>query len=140
MGWPVVPRHDDHHRGSHDADPPPFWAHARIDRTQLVVVTALARAVAQSRAPGDVADRFGDVLATAAATLLEDGDVTFDLWEEPGRLVCHLARGSRTDGLAGRRLRVVEETASPEPDALRSGIVVECDTGGTTAWLPIPPE
>jgi hypothetical protein len=120
----------------------PFWAHAQIDGTALDVVTTLVHALATRWVAEDLADRFGYSVAIAAATVVMGGDGTFDLWEEPGRLVCHVARSGAPDAIAPqpdpRRLRLVGRTARPSRHQPGSGIVVERSPGRVTLFLAVP--
>jgi len=120
----------------------PFWAHAQIDGTALDVVTMLVHALATRWVAEDLADRFGYSVAIAAATVVLGGDGTFDLWEEPGRLVCHVARSGAPDATAPqpdpRRLRLVTRTARPSRHESGSGIVVERSPGRVTLFLAVP--
>ncbi|MBW0088774.1 hypothetical protein I4I73_10280 [Pseudonocardia sp. KRD-184] len=120
----------------------PFWAHAEIDGTALDVVTALVLALATRWVSDDLADRFGHSVATAAATVVMGGDGTFDLWEEPGRLVCHVARRGAPDAIGlqpdPRRLRLVTRAVGPGRPEPGSGIVVERSPGRVTLILPVP--
>ena len=120
----------------------PFWAHAQIDGTALDVVTTLVHALATRWVPEDLADRFGYSVAIAAATVVMGGEGTFDLWEEPGRLVCHVARSGAPDATAPqpdpRRLRLVTRTARSSRHESGSGIVVERSPGRVTLFLAVP--
>ena len=120
----------------------PFWAHAQIDGTALDVVTTLVHALAIRWVAEDLADRFGDSVVIAAATVVMGGDGTFDLWEEPGRLVFHVARSGAPDATAPqpdpRRLRLVTRTARPSRHEPGSGIVVERSPGRVTLFLAVP--
>ena len=98
-------RHPDDDLYGDNAGHQPFWAHAQIDGTALDVVTTLVHALATRWVAEDLADRFGYSVAIAAATVVMGGDGTFDLWEEPGRLVCHLARSGAPDATAPQRTR-----------------------------------
>ena len=120
----------------------PFWAHAQIDGTALDVVTTLVHALATRWVAEDLADRFGHNVAIAAATVVLGDDGTFDLWEEPGRLVCHVARSGAPDATAPqpdpRRLRLVTRTARSSRHESGSDIVVERSPGRVTLFLPVP--
>ena len=120
----------------------PFWAHATIDGTALDVVTTLVHALATRWVAEDVADRFCYSVAIAAATVVMGGHGTFDLWEEPGRLMCHIARSGAPGGSAlqpdPRRLRLVTRTARPGRHDPGSGIVVERSPGRVTLFLAVP--
>jgi hypothetical protein len=120
----------------------PFWAHAQIDGTGLDVVTTLVHALATHWVPEDLADRFCYSVAIAAATVVMGGDGTFDLWEESGRLMCHIARSGASAGAAlqpdPRRLRLVTPTAMPSRHEPWSGIVVERSPGRVTLLLAVP--
>ncbi|GAA2540218.1 hypothetical protein [Pseudonocardia hydrocarbonoxydans] len=118
----------------------PFWAHARIDGTALDVLVVLARALATRWVVDDLADRFARSVATAAATVVTAGECTFDLWEEPGRLVCHVAHGAVAAATAPQpdRLRLVDPTATPGGREPGTGIVVEHGPGRVTVMLPVP--
>jgi hypothetical protein len=120
----------------------PFWAHAQIDGTALDVVTTLVHALATRWVPEDLADRFGYSVAIAAATVVMGSEGTFDLWEEPGRLMCHVARSGAPDATAPqpgpRRLRLVTRTARPGRHDPGSGIVVERSPGRVTLFLAVP--
>ncbi|MFG1637423.1 hypothetical protein [Pseudonocardia alni] len=130
---------DDGHHGD-GGGPRPFWARARIDGTALDVVTTLVRALAAHSTAGGLADPFAHCVAVAAAILLAGGAGTFDLWEEPGRLVCHVARGDAPGATAPRpdprRLRLVPRTATPGGPG--PGIVVELGPGRVTVVLLVP--
>ena len=120
----------------------PFWAHAQIDGTALDVVTTLVHALATRWVAEDVADRFGYSVAIAAATVVMGGEGTFDLWEEPGRLMCHVARSGAPDATAPqpdpRRLRLVTRTARTNRHEPGSAIVVERSPGRVTLFLAVP--
>ena len=120
----------------------PFWAHVQIDGTGLHVVTTLVHALATRWVAEDVADRFGYSVAIAAATVVMGGDGTFDLWEEPGRLMCRIARsgapGSAAPQPDPRRLRLVIRTARPSRHEPGSGILVEHSPGRVTLFLAVP--
>lgn len=120
----------------------PFWAHAQVDGTALDVVTALVHALATRWVADDLADRFGRSVATAAATVVTGGDGMFDLWAEPGRLVCHIAPSGAPDATAPqpdpRRLRLVTRTTTPGRSAPGSGIVVERSPGRVTLFRAMP--
>lgn len=120
----------------------PFWAHAQIDGTALDVVTTLVHALAIRWVAEDLADRFGDSVVIAAATVVMGGDGTFDLWEEPGRLMCHIARSGAPGAAAlrpdPRRLRLVIRTARPSRHEPGSGILVEHSPGRVTLFLAVP--
>ena len=120
----------------------PFWAHAQIDGTALDVVTTLVHALATRWVAEDVADRFGYSVAIAAATVVMGGHGTFDLWEEPGRLMCHIARSGAPGAAAlrpdPRRLRLVIRTARPSRHEPGSGILVEHSPGRVTLFLAVP--
>lgn len=137
-----MPRHLDDDLGGDDAGHQPFWAHAQIDGTVVDVVTALVHALATRWVEEDLADRFGCSVAIAAATVVMGGDGTFDLWEEPGRLVCHVARRGAPGAAAlqpdPRRLRLVPRTVRPSRNAPGSGIVVERSPGRVTLFLAVP--
>ena len=137
-----MPRHPCDDLPGDDRGPQPFWAHAEIDGTALEVVTALAHALATRWVADDLADRFGHGVAMAAATVLTEGDGTFDLWEEPGRLMCHIARSGAPDAIdpqpGPRRLRLVTRTVGPGRPEPGSGIVVERSPGRVTLILPVP--
>ena len=135
-------RHADDDLYGDDTGHQPFWAHAQIDGTALDVVTTLVHALATRWVAEDVADRFGYSVAIAAATVVMGGEGTFDLWEEPGRLVCHVARSGAPDATAPqpdpRRLRLVTRTARPSRHEPGSGIVVERSPGRVTLFLAVP--
>jgi len=120
----------------------PFWAHAQIDGTALDVVTTLVHALATRWVAEDLADRFGHSVAIAAATVVLGDDGTFDLWEEPGRLMCHIARSGAPDATAPqpdpRRLRLVTRTARTSGNEPGSAIVVERSPGRVTLFLAVP--
>jgi hypothetical protein len=120
----------------------PFWAHVQIDGTRLDVVTTLVHALATRRVSEDLADRFCYSVAIAAATVVMGGDGTFDLWEEPGRLMCHIARSGAPGAAAlqpdPRRLRLVTPTARPSRHEPASGIVVARSPGRVTLVLAVP--
>jgi len=120
----------------------PFWAHAQIDGTALDVVTTLVHALATHWVAEDLADRFGYSVAIAAATVVLGDGGTFDLWEEPGRLVCHVARSGAPDATAPqpdpRRLRLVTRTARSSRHEPGSDIVVERSPGRVTLFLAVP--
>ena len=126
----------------YDTGHQPFWAHVQIDGTGLHVVTTLVHALATHWVAEDVADRFGYSVAIAAATVVMGGDGTFDLWEEPGRLMCHIARSGAPDATAPqpdpRRLRLVIRTARTERLEPGSGILVEHSPGRVTLFLAVP--
>jgi len=125
-----------------DTGQQPFWAHVQIDGTGLHVVTTLVHALATRWVAEDVADRFGYSVAIAAATVVMGGDGTFDLWEEPGRLMCHIARSGAPDATAPqpdpRRLRLVTRTARTSGNEPGSAIVVERSPGRVTLSLSVP--
>jgi len=135
-------RHPDDDVYGDDPGHQPFWAHAQIDGTALDVVTALVHALASRWVAEDLADRFGYSVAMAAATVVMGGDGTFDLWEEPGRLVCHVARSGAPDATTPqpdpRRLRLVTRTGRPSRHEPGSGIVVERSPGRVTLSLTVP--
>ena len=137
-------RHPDDDLYGDDTGQQPFWAHVQIDGTGLHVVTTLVHALTTGRVAEDVADRFCYSVAIAAATVVMGGDGTFDLWEEPGRLVCHVARSGAPDATAPqpdpRRLRLVTRTARPSWHEPGSGIVVERSPGRVTLILAVPLE
>jgi hypothetical protein len=137
----MAPHPDDAPHGD-DASHQPFWAHARIDGTALDVVTTLVRALATRWVAQDVADRFGHSVALAAATVVTGSDGTFDLWEEPGRLMCHIARSGAPGGTAPQpnpqRLRLADRTARTNTHETRSAIVVERSPGRVTLSLSVP--
>jgi hypothetical protein len=89
----------------------------------------------------DLADRFGYSVAIAAATVVMGGEGTFDLWEEPGRLMCHVARSGAPVATAPqpgpRRLRLATRTARPSRHERGSGIVVERSPGRVTLFLAV---
>jgi len=120
----------------------PFWAHAQIDGTALDVVTMLVHALATRWVAEDLADRFCYSVAIAAATVVMGGHGTFDLWEEPGRLMCHIARSGAPGAAAlrpdPRRLRLVIRTARPSRHEPGSGILVEHSPGRVTLFLAVP--
>ncbi len=120
----------------------PFWAHVQIDGTGLDVVTTLVHALATHWVAEDVADRFCYSVAMAAATVVMGGDGTFDLWEEPGRLMCHIARSGAPHATAPqpdpRRLRLVTRTARTSGHEPGSAIVVERSPGRVTLFLAVP--
>jgi hypothetical protein len=120
----------------------PFWAHAQIDGTALDVVTTLVHALATRWVAEDLADRFGYSVAIAAATVVLGDDGTFDLWEEPGRLMCNVARSGAPDATAPqpdpRRLRLVTRTARTNRREPGSAIVVERSPGRVTLSLSVP--
>lgn len=126
----------------YDTGHQPFWAHVQIDGTGLHVVTTLVHALATRWVAEDVADRFCYSVAIAAATVVLGDDGTFDLWEEPGRLVCHVARSGAPDATAPqpdpRRLRLVILTARPSRHEPGSGILVEHSPGRVTLFLAVP--
>jgi hypothetical protein len=70
----------------------PFWVRARIDRNGLKVVTTLAYALAKRWVSADAAEGFSVAAGNAAAKVVGPGEATMNLWEEPGGLVCHIAR------------------------------------------------
>ena len=119
-----------------------FWAHAQIDGTRLDVVTTLVHALATRWVAEDVADRFSSSVAITTATVVMGGDGTFDLWEEPGRLMCHVARSGAPDPAASQpdpqRLRLVTQSARPGGHEPGSGIVVERSPGRVTLFLAVP--
>jgi hypothetical protein len=119
-----------------------FWAHARIDGTGLDLVTTLVHALATRWVAEDQADRFGYSVALAAATVVMGGEGTFDLWEEPGRLMCHVARSGAPAATAPqpdpRRLRLVTRTATTDRYEPGSAIVVERGPGRVTLSLSVP--
>lgn len=135
-------RHPDDDLHGDDTGHQPFWAHARIDGTALDVVTTLVHALATRWVADDLADRFGYSVAMAAATVVMGGDTTFDLWEEPGRLVCRIVRNGAPDATTPqpepRRLRLVARSARPSRHELGSGIVVERGPGRVTLVLAVP--
>jgi hypothetical protein len=126
----------------HDSGHQPFWAHVQIDGTRLDVVATLVHALATRRVAEDVADRFRYSVAIAAATVVMGSDGTFDLWEEPGRLMCHIARSGAPDAAAlqpdPRRLRLVTRAATPGRHEPASGILVERSPGRVTLCLGVP--
>jgi|SRR4029079_18037452 len=126
----------------YDTGHQPFWAHVQIDGTGLHVVTTLVHALATRWVAEDVADRFCYSVAIAAATVVMGGHGTFDLWEEPGRLMCHIARSGAPGGSAlqpdPRRLRLVIRTARTERLEPGSGILVEHSPGRVTLFLAVP--
>ncbi|MCS7479132.1 hypothetical protein ACFFQW_03090 [Umezawaea endophytica] len=125
-----------------DTSHQPFWAHARIDGTALDVLITLARALATRWVAQDVAERFGHSVALEAATVVMGSDGTFDLWEEPGRLMCHIARSGAPGGTAPQpnpqRLRLASRTARTNTHEARSAIVVERSPGRVTLSLSVP--
>jgi hypothetical protein len=139
-----MPRHPDDgaRAGRVPGGHQPFWAQARIDGTALDVAVVLVHALATRWVTDDLADRFGRCVATAAATGHDGGEGTFDLWEEPGRLVCHIARGGVSDATAPqpgpRRLRLVTGPATPVGREPGTGIAVEHGPGRVTLVLPVP--
>src|SRR6185295_19529019 len=112
-------RHPDDDLDGDNTGHQPFWAHAQIDGTALDVVTTLVHALATRWVAEDLADRFGYSVAIAAATVVLGDDGTFDLWEEPGRLVCHVARSGAPAAAPQpdpRRLRLVTPTSRTTGD------------------------
>ena len=126
----------------YDTGHQPFWAHVQIDGTGLHVVTTLVHALATRWVAEDVADRFCYSVAIAAATVVMKSHGTFDLWEEPGRLMCHIARSGAPDATAPqpdpRRLRLVTRTARTNRHEPGSAIVVERSPGRVTLSLSVP--
>lgn len=137
-----MPRHPCDGLPGDDRGHQPFWAHAEIDGTALDVVITLVRALATRWVAEDLADRFGRSVATAAATVVTGGDGTFDLWEEPGRLVCRVARTGAPEATPPqphpRRLRLVTRTSTPGRPEPGSGIVIERSPGQVTLSLAVP--
>jgi hypothetical protein len=134
-------RHPDDDLHGDDGGHQPFWAQARIDGTALDVVTALAHALARRWAVEDLADQFTRSVATAAAAVVNGGEGTFDLWEEPGRLVCHIARSGAPAAAPQpdpRRLRLVTPTSRTTGDDPGSDVVVEHSPGRVTLSLAVP--
>ena len=135
-------RHPDDYLYGEDTGHQPFWAHVKIDGTRLDVVTTLVHALATRWVAEDVADRFCYSVAIAAATVVMGGDGMFDLWEEPGRLMCHIARSGAPGGSAlqpdPRRLRLVTRTARTNRHEPGSAIVVERSPGRVTLSLSVP--
>jgi hypothetical protein len=70
----------------------PFWARARICRSDLDAVNLLAHAAAEQCVPNAVALEFSQAVCTASASLVEPGGATVDLWEQIDGLVCRIAR------------------------------------------------
>ncbi|NMH96782.1 hypothetical protein [Pseudonocardia acidicola] len=93
-------RRGHHHSGS---DERPFWTRARIDHRGLNTISILAYAVAQRWVPEQAARRFSSATNAAAATVVEAGAATLDMWEEPGRLVCQIVRGAGDPGSGPHR-------------------------------------
>lgn len=136
----MVPGPGDDPHGD-DTSPQPFWAQARIDGTALGVVTTLVRALATRWVAPDVAARFGYSVALEAGSVVMGGDATFDLWEEPGRLVCHVARSGAPAAAPQpdpRRLRLVTRSARTTGRERRSAVVVERGPGRVTLSLSVP--
>lgn len=76
----------------------PFWARARIDRSTLGAVTTLAYAVAQHWVSDETAGRFSRAVGLAVVVATGAGPATLNLWEDPGELVCHIARSAPAPG------------------------------------------
>jgi hypothetical protein len=135
-------RHPDDDLYGDNTSHQPFWAHVQIDGTRLDVVATLVHALATRWVAEDLADRFCYSVAIAAATVVMGADGTFDLWEEPGRLMCHIARSGAPDAASPqpdpRRLRLVTQTVRPGRQEPGSGIVVERSPGRVTLFLAVP--
>lgn len=137
-----MPRHPaDDLRGG-DGGPQPFWAHAEVDATRLDVITAVATALARRWVAEELAERFVLDVAGAALTVLTETGGSFDLWEEPGRVVCHVAGSGSGDATSPRpdprRLRLVAGSTPPGGPEPGSGIVVDRGPGRVTLTLPVP--
>jgi len=94
------------HGPSRDAGGPggrPLWARARIDRSTLGAATTLAYAVAQHWVSDEAAGRFSRAVGLAAVVATGAGPATLNLWEDPGELVCHIARSAPAPGPARSR-------------------------------------
>jgi hypothetical protein len=91
----------------------PFWARARIDRSTVGAATTLAYAVAQHWVPDDAAARFRRAVGLAAVVATRAGSATLNLWEDPGELVCHIARSAPAPGPSLSRPDRVGSDISP---------------------------
>ncbi|WP_250550401.1 hypothetical protein [Pseudonocardia sp. H11422] len=82
-----------HGHGHSGVEVRPFWARARIDRHGLATVTVLTYSVARRWVPEEAARRFSRMADEIIVAAVERGEATLDMWEEPDRLVCRVARG-----------------------------------------------
>jgi hypothetical protein len=84
----------------------PFWVWASIDASTLGAVHTLVDAVARHWASDEAARRFSRAVGVAAAEAVAAGRAMLNLWEEPGELVCHIARSAPASGppASGRAL------------------------------------
>ena len=69
----------------------PFWVRAQVDLSGLNAVVTVGYALARRRGAEGSARRFSDIVRAAAASMLQCGEVTMNLWEEPDSVVCRLA-------------------------------------------------
>lgn len=77
---------------------PPLWVRTRVDRSTLDAARTLAHAVARHWASDEAAGCFGHAVGLAATLATATGPATLDLWEDPGALVCHIARSGPAPG------------------------------------------
>jgi len=68
-------------------------------------VTTLAYGVARHWVSDEVAGRFSRAVGLAALAATEAGPATVNLWEDPGELVCHIARSAPAPGPSRSRSR-----------------------------------
>lgn len=100
---------------------PPFWARTLIDRSTVGAVTTLAYGVALHWVSDEAAVRFSRAVGLAAVMTTGAGPATLNLWEDPGELVCHVARSAPAPGPSLSRPGPVRASSTPGRVVVRMG-------------------
>ncbi|MHA6793014.1 hypothetical protein ACVGVM_05740 [Pseudonocardia bannensis] len=99
-------------------DLPPLWARGRLDAVALKDLRWLTYTVAREWVPELAAHEFSRAAGEIAEEAIDRGGGNWDLWQDPGRLVCHVSLGDAHPAAGPGH----PPDASSEPAA------------GTTAW------
>ncbi|NMH96787.1 hypothetical protein [Pseudonocardia acidicola] len=86
------------------ADTPPLWARVRLGGAALESLGRITYVIARSCAPEPAARAFSRAAGEIVADAIDRGGGTWDLWQDPGELICQVVLGA-PDPASGPRHR-----------------------------------